>query len=81
MLDHHYVLQYHLYVLALHRHLTTRVPGYSYERDFGGVWYAFVRGIDGASGTGWWHDRPPSALIEALDLALIRNALHREVAS
>lgn len=81
MLDHHYVLQYHLYVLALHRYLTTRVPGYSYARDFGGVWYAFVRGIGGAGGTGWWHDRPPVALIEALDLALVLNALHREVAS
>ncbi len=66
MFASHYVLQYHLYVTALHRYLRSRLPEYSYEKDFGGVYYAFLRGIDG-SGRGWFADRPSASLIDALD--------------
>jgi exodeoxyribonuclease V beta subunit len=74
MLEHHYALQYHLYALALHRLLARRVPGYDYERDFGGVYYLFVRGMSPAHplGSGVWFDRPPRALIDALGRALAR---------
>ena len=41
MLEHHYDWQYLLYVVALHRYLKTRLPHYDYNRDFGGVVYAF----------------------------------------
>ena len=75
MTAHHYILQYHLYVLALHRHLSVRLPGYDYDRHVGGVWYAFVRGIDGSAAHGWWHDRPPRALVEALDRLLVQGAI------
>jgi len=61
-----YVLQYHLYITALHRFLALRVKDYDYDMHMGGAWYAFLRGIDG-SGRGWFHDRPPRALIAALD--------------
>jgi exodeoxyribonuclease V beta subunit len=68
MTAHHYVLQYHLYAVALHRHLTARLPGYDYNRHFGGVFYLFVRGM--APGhprsNGIFHDRPPRRLIERL---------------
>lgn len=65
---HHYYLQYHLYVLALHRHLAARLPGYDYERDFGGVYYLFLRGMSARHelGCGIFHDRPSAALIEDL---------------
>jgi exodeoxyribonuclease V beta subunit len=68
MREHHYFLQYHLYSLALHRYLTLRVPGYDYERCFGGVYYLFVRGMapEHARGTGVFFDRPALALLEAL---------------
>jgi exodeoxyribonuclease V beta subunit len=66
MFASHYVLQYHLYVTALHRFLKLRVRDYDYDRDMGGAWYAFLRGIDG-TGRGWFHDCPPRALISALD--------------
>ena len=66
MFASHYVLQYHLYVTALHRFLRLRVPGYAYETHVGTVWYAFLRGIDGTA-RGWHAHRPAPALIHALD--------------
>ncbi|MEW6271415.1 MAG: exodeoxyribonuclease V subunit beta, partial [Thermodesulfobacteriota bacterium] len=65
---HHYFLQYHLYALALHRHLTARLPGYDYERHFGGVYYLFLRGMSPRHepSCGVFHDRPSAALIEDL---------------
>jgi exodeoxyribonuclease V beta subunit len=74
MFEHHYVLQYHLYALALHRWLERRVAGYAYERDFGGVHYLFARGMSPRRpGSGVWFDRPPLALIDALGGALSRS--------
>jgi exodeoxyribonuclease V beta subunit len=72
MREHHYFLQYHLYGVALHRHLRLRLPGYDYERHFGGVYYLFVRGMspEHRRGTGVFFDRPELALIEALAHAL-----------
>jgi len=72
MRDHHYYLQYHLYTLALHRHLQLRQPGYDYERHFGGVYYLFLRGMSPRhpAGSGVFFDRPPRALIEALAEAI-----------
>ncbi|MCA8948805.1 MAG: UvrD-helicase domain-containing protein [Planctomycetes bacterium] len=67
MREHDYVLQYHLYVLALHRQLRARLPGYDYDRHFGGVCYAFLRGAVPGSASGMFYDRPPAALVEALD--------------
>lgn len=52
MLDHRYDLQYQLYTLALHRYLKTRVPDYDYERHIGGVYYLFLRGMQGADSNG-----------------------------
>jgi exodeoxyribonuclease V beta subunit len=66
---HHYDLQYLIYTLALHRFLGWRLPGYDYERHFGGVYYLFLRGMRPELGSdcGVWHDRPPFELIDALD--------------
>ena len=64
-----YRLQYLLYVLALHRHLTVRKPGYDYESHLGGAFYLFLRGVDPAAGMarGVHFDRPSAACIAALD--------------
>jgi len=67
MCEHHYVLQYHLYCVALDRFLRQRLPEYTYEDHFGGVWYVFLRGVDGSAEHGWYYDRPPETLIRALD--------------
>lgn len=73
MMQAHYTLQYHLYCLALHRHLRVRQRGYDPARHWGGVAYAFLRGIDGASARGWFRDAPTPALLDALDDALGRR--------
>ena len=66
-----YPLQYHLYTVALIRLLRSRIPGFDVERDFGGVFYLFVRGMDPAHpGHGVFYDRPPAELITRLDRAI-----------
>ncbi len=64
--DNRYDLQYVLYVLALHRLLKARLPGYDYDTHVGGAVYLFLRGIQ-ADSAGAYADRPPRALIEQLD--------------
>ncbi|MFA6899056.1 MAG: exodeoxyribonuclease V subunit beta [Desulfurivibrionaceae bacterium] len=68
MAHHHYFLQYHIYTVALHRYLTCRLPGYAYDRDFGGVFYLFFKGMhpDSGSDFGVFADLPPLARIEQL---------------
>jgi exodeoxyribonuclease V beta subunit len=74
MQRHHYVLQYHLYSVALHRYLQRRLTGYDYARHFGGVLYLFVRGMAPGHerGCGVFFDRPAPSLIESLSERLAR---------
>ena len=75
MQQHLYILQYHLYVLALSQYLRIRHPDFRYESGFGGVFYLFVRGIDSRQGPecGVYFDLPKPYLINALGKALIPN--------
>jgi exodeoxyribonuclease V beta subunit len=75
MKQHYYILQYHLYVLALSQYLRMRHPGFSYASDFGGVFYLFIRGVDRRRGPeyGIYFDIPKPPLINALGKALIPN--------
>ncbi len=61
-----YVLQYLVYTVALDRYLRVRIADYDYERDFGGIYYVFLRGVDPAGRRGVFRDRPPARLIRAL---------------
>ena len=70
MLDHHYVLQYHLYAAALQRHLTHRLPDYDPQQHFGGVWYVFLRGLQPGAQTGLFFDRPNPSLLTAINRRL-----------
>jgi exodeoxyribonuclease V beta subunit len=45
----HYPLQALFYVVALHRYLRWRLPGYSPDEHLAGVLYLFLRGMTGAS--------------------------------
>jgi exodeoxyribonuclease V beta subunit len=67
MLRHSYFLQYHLYTVATDLFLSRRIPGYTYDKDFGGVFYVFLRGIDPRKPErGIFRDRPDAALVSAL---------------
>lgn len=67
---HQYHLQYIIYTLALHRYLSLRLAHYDYERDIGGCYYLFLRGMSPNSpidNTGVYFHKPPFALIKKLD--------------
>jgi exodeoxyribonuclease V beta subunit len=72
MVHGQYVLQYHLYALALHRYLGLRLPDYDYETSFGGVYYLFLRGMRPDLGPthGVFADRPTRELMDRLELTL-----------
>ena len=67
ILHSHYDWQYLIYTLALHRYLQSVVPHYDYARDFGGVFYLFLRGMNGEPQSGVFYDRPSVELITELD--------------
>ncbi|QTA78913.1 Exodeoxyribonuclease V, subunit beta [Desulfonema limicola] len=73
MRESFYILQYHIYTLALHQYLKTRISDYDYNKHFGGVFYLFLRGIDPAAGNryGIFFDRPDRELIISLSKKLM----------
>lgn len=63
MAAHAYFLQYLVYSAVVHRHLQDTLPGYSWERNFGGVRYVFLRGA--AIGRGAvYADRPGEGFLD-----------------
>lgn len=63
-----YHLQYLLYTIAVHRWLQRRMPGYDYEKHFGGVHYLFVRGVRPTwDGAGVYARRPELTLVQRLE--------------
>jgi exodeoxyribonuclease V beta subunit len=83
MVGHDYLLQAHLYLVAVHRYLRWRMgAAYDYDRDVAGVLYLFLRGMVGADtprdakGTpaGVHARRAPLALVEDLDRVLRGDA-------
>ncbi|MBX3667266.1 MAG: exodeoxyribonuclease V subunit beta [Rhodocyclaceae bacterium] len=76
MNEHGYHLQYLIYCVALLRHLARRLPDFNVERDFGGVFYLFVRGVrphwkDGAGRPlGVYAHRPDAQALASLDQLL-----------
>ncbi|MBV7315079.1 exodeoxyribonuclease V subunit beta [Shewanella sp. NIFS-20-20] len=69
--SHRYDLQYLIYTLALHRYLSLRLSNYHYDHHFGGCYYLFLRGMSPQHPErGVFFDKPPLALIEALDQLL-----------
>jgi len=65
----HYGLQALLYLVALHRYLRWRLPGYEPDRHIGPVLYLFVRGMAGPAtpaGAGVFSWTPPPGLVAEL---------------
>lgn len=67
MREHNYGLQYWLYTVVLHGYLKQRLKNYDYERDFGGVRYLFVRGMNpDITASGVYCSRPELSKVETL---------------
>lgn len=81
MADHRYDLQYQIYALALHRFLRSRLPDYQYDVHFGGVYYLFLRGMDGNSQNGIFYTKPSEAFLMALDALIDGNLPAHSVAT
>ncbi len=76
-----YGLQALLYMVALHRYLRWRLPGYDPDRHLAGVLYLFLRGMAGADAPtvngepcGVFAWRPPGAALGALSDVLDQGA-------
>ena len=52
MNESNYHLQYLIYALALDKYLTSKLPGFDFEQQFGGVIYLFLRGNRAEQQTG-----------------------------
>lgn len=64
----HYLLQGLLYTAAAQRYLKQRLPGYDCGRDWGGVLFLFLRGMQGQERPGGtFFDRQPADLLDAVD--------------
>ena len=73
MVSGYYFLQYHLYCLALHFYLASRLSGYDYTTHFGGVFYIYLRGVNHRLGPdyGIFHELPAYSMIRNLETKLI----------
>ena len=71
----HYYLQYHLYVLALHRYLNFRLHDYEYNEHMGGVFYLFLRGMSPKRGFeyGVFDHKPSKKIIMDLNQLMDKN--------
>ena len=76
MHQHHYPLQAHLYLVALHRFLQWRLDDYQPERHLGGYAYVFLRGVSRSGGSGVIVEPPPLQRLHALD-SVLRGSLLR----
>ena len=71
MTAHNYGLQYWIYTLVLHRHLTQVLTGYTYEGRFGGVMYLFVRGMmPSRPGSGVYFTLPDKGVLDRLNASM-----------
>lgn len=67
--NNNYHLQYYIYLAALYKFLTLRMPNFDYDQHIGGVYYLFVRGIRSDAATGVFFRRPAKQqLINFMDI-------------
>ncbi len=73
MNENNYHLQYLIYTLALKKYLTTRVPNFNYNLQFGGVIYLFLRGVRRELNSGIFTRKPSEDDILFLEKLLSEN--------
>ncbi|MCW5197536.1 exodeoxyribonuclease V subunit beta [Buchnera aphidicola] len=62
-----YYIQYYLYSLALHRFLKLKLKNYKFKKNFGGIYYIFLRGINKNNENGIFFYQPKYSLIKKLN--------------
>ncbi len=67
MNESNYHLQYLIYTIAAKKYLQSRIPGFDYSTQFGGVIYVFIRGARAGSEQGIFTVKPALDKIEALE--------------
>ncbi len=69
MREHQYGFQLAVYTVAMKRFLQNRLPDFDYNRDFGGAYYIFLRGVsdDATARTGIYYKKPDSDFITKLE--------------
>jgi exodeoxyribonuclease V beta subunit len=73
-----YNLQLSIYTVALHRYLQQRLANYDYEKNFGGAFYIFLRGVDPRKpSNGIFFARPPHKFVQQLNEVFHGNARAR----
>ncbi len=71
MNENNYHLQYLVYTLAVKKYLESRLgSGFDFERDFGGVFYLFLRGVREGSQSGVFMRRPTATQVSRLEALL-----------
>lgn len=78
MNEGNYHLQYLIYTLAVKKYLQTRIVGFDYETQFGGVIYLFVRGMRNNSPDGIYTTKPSLAKILQLE-SLLNNTIEKSI--
>ncbi|MBL4940282.1 MAG: exodeoxyribonuclease V subunit beta [Colwellia sp.] len=77
----YYDLQYLIYSLALHRHLKEKLPNYSIEQHFGGIYYLYLRGMTDNKnhhGAGVYYRQITSNELMQLDAIFLGKELDKE---
>ncbi|UDQ96645.1 UvrD-helicase domain-containing protein [Lentisphaerota bacterium WC36G] len=66
MFEKNYYLQAAIYTVALKAFLSNKIANFNFEKQFGGVLYLYVRGIDQQLNTGVWSMNPDTNVIEQI---------------
>lgn len=75
MNESNYHLQYLIYCVAVKKYLSSRIQGFDYERDFGGVIYLFLRGMRHGEQTGIFTRKPSASKIANLEQILNKESI------
>ena len=67
MRGNNYHLQYLIYTVAVKRFLELKIPNFNYDKQFGGVFYVFLRGCRSGEPSGIFYTKPEKDLIDKLD--------------
>jgi exodeoxyribonuclease V beta subunit len=64
MKANYYHLQYYIYSEALQRYLELKIKDYTKEKNWGGVYYLFTRGMKPGNNTGIYYDELSNPVFE-----------------